>query len=420
MDIKVPEIGESIVEAIVGEWQKKTGDQVAADELLVELETDKINIEILAESAGILETLVAEGATVAIGSILGKITEGAATEAPVAVKEPQPTVEAPIADKKSKPAVESTPETPAAKPMNPAVPKIAAEKGIDPSLVTGSGRDGRIQVDDLKETPQPQPASTLPPSTPEKVTPQTPAPAAAPKALQSKDDPRSRRVAMSPIRKKIAEHLLAARQQTAMLTTFNEVDMKRLLELRTKHKESFAKKHDIKLGIMSFFVKASIQALKEFEAVNGRIDGNDIVYQDFYDIGIAVGGKRGLVVPILRDADALSFAGIEKKIRDFGERANSGKLALEEIQGGTFTISNGGVYGSLLSTPILNPPQSAVLGMHGTQDRPVVVDGEIVIRPMMNLALSYDHRIIDGREAVSFLKRVKELLEDPGAMLLEM
>jgi 2-oxoglutarate dehydrogenase E2 component (dihydrolipoamide succinyltransferase) len=225
---------------------------------------------------------------------------------------------------------------------------------------------------------------------------------------------------MSPIRKKIAEHLLAARQQTAMLTTFNEADMKRLLHLRTSHKENFAKKHGVKLGLMSFFVKASIEALKEFETVNARIDGEDIVYQDFYDIGIAVGGKRGLVVPILRDADGLSFAGIEKQIGDFGERANRGKLALEEIQGGTFTISNGGVYGSLLSTPILNPPQSAVLGMHAIQERPVVINGEIQIRPMMNLALSYDHRIIDGREAVSFLKRIKTLLEDPEEMLLEM
>jgi len=225
---------------------------------------------------------------------------------------------------------------------------------------------------------------------------------------------------MSPIRKKIAAHLLAARQQTAMLTTFNEVDMKRLLDLRHSHQESFRQKHDVKLGLMSFFVKASVEALKEFEAVNGQIDDQDIIYQDFYDIGIAVGGKRGLVVPILRDADSLSFAAIEKQIRDFGARAESGKLALEEIQGGTFTISNGGVYGSLLSTPILNPPQSAVLGMHATQQRPVVVDGQIVIRPMMNLALSYDHRIIDGREAVSFLKRIKTLIEDPAEMLLEM
>ena len=225
---------------------------------------------------------------------------------------------------------------------------------------------------------------------------------------------------MSQIRKKIAEQLLKARQQTAMLTTFNEVDMKRLLDLRTNHKESFARKHDVKLGLMSFFVKASVEALKEFEAVNGQIEGADIIYQDFYDIGIAVGGKRGLVVPILRDADTLSFADIEKKIRDFSERAGTGKLALEEILGGTFTISNGGVYGSLLSTPILNPPQSAVLGMHATQDRPVVINGEIVIRPMMNLALSYDHRIIDGREAVGFLKRIKVLLEDPEEMLLEM
>lgn len=406
MDIKVPEIGESIVEAIVGQWQKKTGDQVAVDDLLVELETDKINIEILAETAGTLETLVAEGDTVAIGSVLARLDESGAAKAPAAKAEPE----------------KSEPPSPAkAKPMNPAVPKIAAEKGVDPAKVTGSGRDGRVLVDDLKPTPQPKTVSPLPPPTPETFTSVVSAPvASAPTPSSMKDDPRSRRVAMSPIRKKIAAHLLMARQQTAMLTTFNEVDMKRLLDLRTNHKENFAKKHDVKLGLMSFFVKASIEALKEFEAVNGRIDGNDIVYQDFYDIGIAVGGKRGLVVPILRDADRLSFAEIEKKIRDFGERADSGKLALDEIQGGTFTISNGGVYGSMLSTPILNPPQSAVLGMHATQDRAVVVNGEIVIRPMMNLALSYDHRIIDGREAVSFLKRIKVLLEDPEEMLLEM
>jgi len=305
--------------------------------------------------------------------------------------------------------------------MNPAVPKIAAEKGLDPAQIAGSGRDGRLLVDDLKAAPTAERITPAPAASPEPVpiTAVVATPVARP-VVKNQDDPRSRRVAMSPIRKKIAEHLLAARQQTAMLTTFNEVNMKRLIDLRSKHKESFAKKHEVKLGLMSFFVKASIEALKEFEAVNGRIDGDDIVYQDFYDIGIAVGGKRGLVVPILRDADSMSFAGIEKKIRDFGERAGTGKLALEEIQGGTFTISNGGVYGSLLSTPILNPPQSAVLGMHATQDRPVVIDGEIHIRPMMNLALSYDHRIIDGREAVSFLKRIKALLEDPEEMLLEM
>lgn len=410
MDIKVPEIGESIVEAVVGQWQKKTGDQVAVDDLLVELETDKINIEILAEVSGTLETLVAEGDTLAIGSILARLDETAKTKtssAKSSAAAPDPISTAP------------DPISTAAKPMNPAVPKIAAEKGLDPAQVAGSGRAGRVLVDDLKPTPQPQTVSTLPPATPE-PRPQIAVPALAPKAPQGKDDPRSRRVAMSPIRKKIAEHLLAARQQTAMLTTFNEIDMMRLLDLRTNHKESFIKKHDVKLGLMSFFVKACVEALKEFEAVNGRIDGNDIVYQDFYDIGIAVGGKRGLVVPILRDADSLNFAEIEKKIRDFGERAGTGKLALEEIQGGTFTISNGGVYGSLLSTPILNPPQSAVLGMHATIDRPVVINGEIVIRPMMNLALSYDHRIIDGREAVSFLKRVKLLIEDPAEMLLEM
>ncbi len=410
MEFKVPEIGESIVAAIVGEWQKKTGDRVAVDDLLVELETDKINIEILAETAGILETRAAEGDTVAIGAILGRIEAGGVANAAATDAAPPTTVE---------PAATALTN----KPLNPAVPKLAAGKGLDPAQLEGSGRDGRVLVDDLKSAPQPQPATQATPQ-PATAAPRlaevNPLPAAPALSTPRKDDPRSRRVAMSPIRKKIAEQLLKARQQTAMLTTFNEVDMKRLLDLRTKHKESFAKKHEVKLGLMSFFVKASVEALKEFEAVNGQIDGADILYQDFYDIGIAVGGKRGLVVPILRDADSLSFANIEKKIRDFGERAGTGKLALEEIQGGTFTISNGGVYGSLLSTPILNPPQSAVLGMHAIQDRPVVVKGEIHIRPMMNLALSYDHRIIDGREAVSFLKRIKVLLEDPEEMLLEM
>ncbi|NCP04453.1 MAG: 2-oxoglutarate dehydrogenase complex dihydrolipoyllysine-residue succinyltransferase [Deltaproteobacteria bacterium] len=406
MEIKVPEIGESIVEAVVGQWMKQSGEQVSADELLVELETDKINVEIRAESAGILSILAQEGETLEVGAVLARIEEGATASESVKQEEPRDASPAEAA------------------PMNPAVPKIAAEKGLNPAQVKGSGRDGRVLVDDLHASSPPATASPTAPPTPEPVPAPTPkppsAPAPAPAATSTKDDPRIRRVAMSPIRKKIAAHLLAARQQTAMLTTFNEVDMKRLLDLRHSHQESFRQKHDVKLGLMSFFVKASVEALKEFEAVNGQIDDQDIIYQDFYDIGIAVGGKRGLVVPILRDADSLSFAAIEKQIRDFGARAESGKLALEEIQGGTFTISNGGVYGSLLSTPILNPPQSAVLGMHATQQRPVVVDGQIVIRPMMNLALSYDHRIIDGREAVSFLKRIKTLIEDPAEMLLEM
>ncbi len=394
MEIKVPEIGESIVEAVVGQWLKQNGDQVSADELLVELETDKINVEIRAETAGILTILAQEGETLAVGGALALIEEGAAG----------------AEEAKPEPPADSRPAKTA--PMNPAVPKIAAEKGVDPAQVKGTGRDGRVLVDDLHA---PEPTKTT--SSPVPAAPPKPA---EPETAPPRDDARSRRIPMSPIRKKIAAHLLAARQQTAMLTTFNEVDMKRLLDLRTNHQDSFTKKHGVKLGLMSFFVKASVEALKEFEAVNAQIDGQDIVYQDFYDIGIAVGGKRGLVVPIMRDADSLSFAAIEKQIRDFGARAESGKLALEEIQGGTFTISNGGVYGSLLSTPILNPPQSAVLGMHGTQQRPVVVDGQIVIRPMMYLALSYDHRIIDGREAVSFLKRIKTLIEDPEEMLLEM
>lgn len=402
MEIKVPEIGESIVEAVVGQWLKQSGDQINNDDLLVELETDKINVEIRAETAGTLTILAQEGETLAVGAVLARIEAGAAG------------AEQSTADSKETKAEKPTDSRPTTTaPMNPAVPKIAAEKGVDPKQVKGTGRDGRVLVDDLQASPQPAktPAPSAPSAPPEPVEATTAA---------RKEDSRSRRVPMSPIRKKIAAHLLAARQQTAMLTTFNEVDMKRLLDLRTKHQDSFSKKHGVKLGLMSFFVKASVEALKEFEAVNAQIDGQDIVYQDFYDIGIAVGGKRGLVVPILRDADRLSFAAIETQIRDFGERAETGKLALEEIQGGTFTISNGGVYGSLMSTPILNPPQSAVLGMHGTQQRPVVVDGQIVIRPMMYLALSYDHRMIDGREAVSFLKRIKSLIEDPEEMLLEM
>lgn len=399
MDIKVPEVGESIVEAVIGQWHKENGATVRQDDMLLELETDKINLEINAEVSGTLEILVEEGETVQIGALIGRIAEGEVAE-----------------------TTES--ETPAAEasgaeaPVNPAVAKLAAERGIDLATVKGSGREGRILIDDLPaEAAQPVkekvPVPDVPPAPAKQAEPSESLP-------EQQTDERIERVPMTPIRKKIAEKLLAVRQETAMLTTFNEVDMQRVIDLRKNHQDSFLKKHGVKLGFMSFFVKACVESLKEYPEVNAKIDGGDIVYHKFYDIGIAVGGKRGLVVPIIRDADRLHFDEIEKTIRGFAERAESNKLGLDELQGGTFTITNGGIYGSVLSTPLLNPPQSGILGMHAIQERPVVRNGEIVIRPMMNIALSYDHRIIDGREAVGFLKQIKTYIEDPEEMLLEL
>lgn len=405
MDIIVPQVGESIVEAEIGQWFKKDGEQVEKDELLLELETEKVNVELNAEVAGRLKILAQQGETVKIGALIGRIDPSAAATRtkPAAAEPPQPPAE--------------KPELPA---LNPAVAKLAAERNIDLSTIKGSGRGGRILVDDLpaaEETQQPgEPTPTPFPAPQEATIPLATSPAEP--ALAEND--RIKRVPMTQIRKKIAERLLRARQQTAMLTTFNEIDMSRIITLRTSHKESFAKKHGVPLGFMSFFVKACAESLKEFPEVNARIDGDDIVYHHYYDIGVAVGSARGLVVPVIRAADRLHFAEIEKTIRDYAERADSGKLSLDELSGGTFTISNGGIYGSVLSTPLLNPPQSAILGMHAIQDRAVVLAGEIVIRPMMNVALSYDHRIIDGKEAVSFLKRIKTYIEDPEEMLLEM
>lgn len=396
MDIVVPQVGESIVEAEIGEWFIKDGEQVEKDALILELETEKVNVELNAEAPGKLTILAQQGDIVKIGAVIGRIDEAAVGS----VAEKQPVTE--------EPAVPAT-EPP---PMNPAVPKIAAERGIDLNQVTGSGREGRILVDDLTTV-----ATAKPPVSPAAE----PGATAAPKETVShKDDSRIKRVPMTQIRKKIAERLLIARQQTAMLTTFNEIDMSRVIKLRTNHKEAFLKKHGVPLGFMSFFVKACAEALKGYPEVNAQIDSTDILYHNFYDIGVAVGGKRGLVVPVIRDADRLHFDEIEKTIRDFAEKANSGKLALDELQGGTFTISNGGIYGSVLSTPLLNPPQSAILGMHAIKDRAVVINGEIVVRPIMNIALSYDHRIIDGQQAVSFLKQIKTYIEDPEEMLLEM
>lgn len=397
MDIIVPQVGESIVEAEIGEWFKKDGEYVNKDDLLMELETEKVNVELNAEASGKLTILVEQGETIKIGAVIGKIDETASAPETAERSDEVKTETAEVAkETTAKPA-----------PMNPAVPKIAAERGIDPATLTGSGRDGRILVDDI---PAAKAAETKP-------TPEKEQPAGAVETAPTAE--RITRVAMSQFRKKMAEHLLRAKQETAMLTTFNEVDMSRVMALRKDYKEAFLAKHEVSLGFMSFFIKACAEALKDAPEINASIDGNDIVYHNYYDIGVAVGSKRGLVVPVIRDADKLTFAGVEKTIRDLAERAGNGKLTLDELQGGTFTVSNGGVYGSVLSTPLLNPPQCGILGMHGIQERPVVVDGEIVIRPMMNIALSYDHRIIDGQQAVGFLKQVKTYIDNPETLLLQ-
>ena len=405
MEIKIPEVGESILEALVATWMKEDGAVVAKDEIICELETDKVNVELPAEASGILHILIPVGQTVPIGTVIATIEEGDVEVPPP----PQTTV------KTTAEAAPAATETVAEKqdtqpPANPAARRQAEEHGVDLNKVAGSGRAGRVILDDVLGHDKP----VAPPVKPKETESTTAA------ATTDSDDRPITRQAMTPIRQRIAARLLQARQETAMLTTFNEADMSWVKKLRGRHQENFTKRHGIKLGMMSFFVKASIEALKAFPAVNASIDGSDIVYHHYYDVGIAVGTDRGLVVPVLRDADQLTFAGIEQEIADLASKANARKLTLAEIEGGTFTITNGGVYGSLLSTPIINPPQCGVLGMHSIQDRPVVIDGEIVIRPIMNLALSYDHRIIDGREAVGFLKLIKEYIEDPSELFLEL
>jgi len=407
MKITVPEIGESVFEAVVGKWHKKDGDFVRKDEVLLELETDKINLEIQAEAEGSLSISAQEGETVKVGGTLGTL-DAKASPSPEADQEKSEDKEE--EDRKPRTAEGKTPA------INPAAAKMAREQGIDLETVSGSGRDGRITVDDVLRASEEEEKEPTGSTTAE-------APAAAPRknaAAEADESERITRKRMSPIRKKIAERLVAVRQQTAMLTTFNEADMSRIAALRQKHKEAFKEKHGVSLGLMSFFVKASVEALKAFPEVNARIDGEDIVYQNFYDVGIAVGSERGLIVPVLRDADQLSFAGIEQGIQELVERIQKNRITLDELEGGTFTISNGGIYGSMLSTPILNPPQSGVLGMHAIEKRAVVREGEIVIRPMMYLALSYDHRIIDGRQAVQFLRKIKEILEAPEELLFEL
>ncbi|MBL8543784.1 MAG: 2-oxoglutarate dehydrogenase complex dihydrolipoyllysine-residue succinyltransferase [Hyphomonadaceae bacterium] len=393
-DIVVPTLGESVSEATVAKWLKKAGDSVRKDETLVELETDKVSVEVSAPEAGVLSEIVAgEGSTVSIGALLGRM--GGAGAQPV---QAAPKAEAP----KPAPAPQAT-----AKPSPPSVQRIAAEAGVDVTGVSGSGKDGRLTKSDALALIEQRAAQ--------------PAPAGAHPPLQARVvSDREERVPMTRLRQTIARRLKEAQNTAAMLTTFNEADMSAIMAARNKYKDSFEKKHGVKLGFMSFFVKACIAALKEIPNVNAEIDGSDIIYKNFYDIGIAVGTDRGLVVPVVRDADHKSMADIEREITELGVKARDGHLKLEDLQGATFTISNGGVYGSLMSTPILNAPQSGILGMHKIQDRPIVIDKQVVVRPMMYLALSYDHRIVDGKEAVTFLVRVKEGLEDPERMLLDL
>ena len=417
-EIKVPALGESVTEATVAKWMKKVGDAVAKDEPLCELETDKVTLEVNAPEAGTLSEIRAgEGSNVEIGQILGVIAEGAAAAAVKAA--PAPAAAKPAAT----PAAPKPAPAPAAQvaPLAPSVRKLVAENELQPASIPATGKDGRLTKGDviafMEKPAAVRSGMTQRVPTQEPVAAPQPAPAAEPSRAPGE---REQRVRMTRLRKRIAERLKSAQNTAAMLTTFNEVDMSAILKLREQFKDGFEKKHGVKLGFMSFFVKACIQALKEIPAVNGEIDGDDLIYKNHYDIGVAVGTEQGLVVPVVRDADRMSFAEIEKKIGELGRKARDGKLTIEDLTGGTFTISNGGVYGSLMSTPILNPPQSGILGMHKTQPRPVAIGDRIEIRPMMYLALSYDHRIIDGREAVTFLVRVKENIEDPQRLLLEM
>jgi 2-oxoglutarate dehydrogenase E2 component (dihydrolipoamide succinyltransferase) len=403
-EVKVPTLGESVTEATIARWLKQPGDSVAMDDPLVELETDKVTLEVNAPAAGTLtEVLFPEGANVGVGAVLGRIGEGAAKPMPAAAKPAaKPATPAPAPAPVAKPAAAPAPANNGADILarsGPAARKAVAETGVDPSKVAPTGKDGRITKTDVAAAAaKPAPAPVI--------------------AREPRDiGPREERVRMTRLRKRIAERLKDAQNTAAMLTTFNEVDMTEVMALRERYRESFEKQHGVKLGFMSIFTKACITALKEIPAANAEIDGDDIIYKNHYDIGVAVGTEQGLVVPVVRDADQLSFADIEKRVSDLGRRARDGKLSLDELSGGTFTITNGGVYGSLLSTPILNPPQSAILGMHKIQKRPVVVGDKIEARPMMYLALSYDHRMIDGREAVTFLVRVKECIEDPQRML---
>ena len=415
-EIRVPTLGKSVTEATIGRWFKKAGDAVAVDEPLVELETDKVTIEVPAPSAGTLGEIVAkDGETVAVGALLGQIYDGAAGAAakPAAAPAAAKAAAAPPPAPAAAPAPAAPKAPPADAPLAPSVRKLSAESGVDASTVPGSGKDGRVTKGDMlaaiekaasAPTPVNQPAAAV----------QVRAPSPA------DDAAREERVKMTRLRQTIARRLKEVQNTAAMLTTFNEVDMSHVMAMRAQYKDAFEKKHGVKLGFMGFFTKACVQALKDIPAANAEIDGTDLIYKNYYHIGVAVGTDKGLVVPVVRDCDQKSIAEIEKSIADFGRRARDGQLKIDEMQGGTFTITNGGIYGSLMSTPILNAPQSGILGMHKIQERPVAIGGKIEIRPMMYLALSYDHRVIDGKEAVTFLVRVKESLEDPARLVLDL
>ena len=432
IEIKVPALGESVTEATVGKWLKKSGDAVKADEPLVELETDKVAIEVPSPTSGVLaDILVAEGETVSIGTVLGMIREGAAAAAKPAAAKTQAAI-TPTAPTTS--SAQTAPVAPASRPAAqpstmppaPAARKILDEKGIPTADVTGSGRRGQVLKEDAMaaQSTAPAPSTSAPVASAPIAYAPPPSVLAALPAMRAPSAPndvsREERVRMTRLRQTIARRLKDAQNTAAMLTTFNDVDMGAVMKMRTEYKDLFEKRHGVRLGFMGFFVKACLTALREIPAVNAEIDGADIVYKNYYHIGVAVGTDKGLVVPVVREADRLTLSEVEGRINDFGRRARDGKLGIEEMQGGTFTITNGGVYGSLMSTPILNAPQSGILGMHRIEERPVVRGGQVVVRPMMYLALSYDHRIVDGKEAVTFLVRVKECLEDPQRFLLDL
>ncbi len=389
IDVKVPMLSESVSEGTLLEWKKKVGEAVARDEILIDIETDKVVLEVPSPQAGVLVEIIAQnGETVAAEQVLARIDTAATASA-----------EAPVAA----PAPEAAPAAAQTNAAMPAAAKLAAETGVDVNALQGSGRDGRVLKEDVQN------AAAKPAAAPAAATAPVPAGARP-----------EQRVPMSRLRARVAERLLASQQENAILTTFNEVNMKPIMDLRAKYKEKFEKEHGTKLGFMSFFVKAAVAALKKYPVINASVDGSDIVYHGYFDIGIAIGSPRGLVVPILRDADQMSIADIEQAIVDYAKKAKDGKIALEDLTGGTFSITNGGTFGSMMSTPIINPPQSAILGMHATKERAVVENGQVVVRPMMYLALSYDHRIIDGREAVLTLVAIKDALEDPARLLLDL
>ena len=404
IEVKAPAVGESITEVVIGEWLKQPGEWVEEDDSIVVVESDKVNMEVPAPQSGVLvAALIAEGETVAVGTVVAHVDPNAQPTSAPATEAASATEGQVGASQGTAPVASSPSDT----RVMPAAARALAERGLQAADVKATGPGGRLLKEDvLRHTsPAAQPAAPKP------------TPAAAPKQVAGSREVEV--VKMSPLRRTVARRLLEAQQGAAILSTFNEVDMSPIMSIRKRYKEAFISRHGVKLGFMSFFVKAVCEALKAFPAVNAQIEGNQIVYHHYCDIGVAVGGGKGLVVPVIRNAEALGFAEIEGTISDFGQRAKANKIQLDEMQGGTFTITNGGVYGSLLSTPILNPPQSGILGMHGIQERPIALNGEVVIRPMMYIALSYDHRIVDGREAVSFLKLVKELCEDPQRILLE-